>query len=56
MKSRRMVSGRYPEHVNGKRIPMQITRSSLETQKGPANWFCGDVYIAPCRAGRGRSA
>jgi quercetin dioxygenase-like cupin family protein len=24
---------------------MQITRSSLETQKGPAEWFTGDVYI-----------
>ena len=24
---------------------MQITRSSLETQKGPADWFSGDVYI-----------
>ena len=24
---------------------MQITRSSAETQKGPADWFTGDVYI-----------
>jgi quercetin dioxygenase-like cupin family protein len=24
---------------------MQITRSSIETQKGPAEWFTGDVYI-----------
>ena len=24
---------------------MQITRSSIETQKGPADWFTGDVYI-----------
>jgi hypothetical protein len=24
---------------------MQITPSSLETQKGPADWFTGDVYI-----------
>jgi quercetin dioxygenase-like cupin family protein len=24
---------------------MQITRSELETQKGPAEWFTGDVYI-----------
>ncbi len=23
---------------------MQITRSSLDTQKGPADWFNGDVY------------
>lgn len=24
---------------------MQITRSSLETTPGPADWFTGDVYI-----------
>jgi quercetin dioxygenase-like cupin family protein len=24
---------------------MQITRSSIETAKGPAEWFTGDVYI-----------
>src|SRR3954449_7424236 len=24
---------------------MQITRSSVHTQKGPADWFTGDVYI-----------
>jgi quercetin dioxygenase-like cupin family protein len=24
---------------------MQITRSNTETQKGPADWFTGDVYI-----------
>ena len=24
---------------------MQIARSSIETQKGPADWFTGDVYI-----------
>ena len=24
---------------------MQITRSSSETAKGPADWFTGDVYI-----------
>jgi quercetin dioxygenase-like cupin family protein len=24
---------------------MQITRSDNETQKGPADWFTGDVYI-----------
>lgn len=36
---------------------MQITRSSLQTGKGPADWFTGDVYIdnvaapaAPARA------
>jgi quercetin dioxygenase-like cupin family protein len=36
---------------------MQITRNSLDTNKGPADWFTGDVYIdvvaapeAPARA------
>ena len=24
---------------------MQITRSSIDTQKGPSDWFTGDVYI-----------
>ena len=24
---------------------MQITRSSIDTQKGPAEWFTGDVYL-----------
>ena len=24
---------------------MQITRSSIDTRKGPADWFTGDVYI-----------
>ena len=24
---------------------MQITRSSVDTAKGPADWFTGDVYI-----------
>lgn len=24
---------------------MQITRNSLETTKGPAGWFTGDVYV-----------
>jgi quercetin dioxygenase-like cupin family protein len=24
---------------------MQITRSSIETAKGPSDWFTGDVYI-----------
>jgi quercetin dioxygenase-like cupin family protein len=39
---------------------MQITRSSIETQKGPADWFTGDVYIdaaaapsEPARTGAG---
>lgn len=29
---------------------MQITRSSIETAKGPADWFTGDVYIDPIAA------
>ena len=24
---------------------MQITRSSIDTAKGPGGWFTGDVYI-----------
>jgi quercetin dioxygenase-like cupin family protein len=24
---------------------MQITRSSIDTMKGPAEWFTGDVYV-----------
>jgi len=24
---------------------MRITRSGIDTQKGPADWFTGDVYI-----------
>lgn len=24
---------------------MQVTRSSIETARGPADWFTGDVYI-----------
>jgi len=39
---------------------MQITRSSIDTQKGPANWFTGDVYIdavaAPAASARAASA
>src|ERR1041384_4040875 len=30
---------------------MQITRSSTDTQKGPADWFTGDVYIDAAAAG-----
>jgi quercetin dioxygenase-like cupin family protein len=29
---------------------VQITRSSSETVKGPADWFTGDVYIDPVAA------
>ena len=34
---------------------MQITRSSIETAKGPADWFTGDVYIDPIAAPAGSS-
>jgi quercetin dioxygenase-like cupin family protein len=34
---------------------MQMTRSSLETQKGPADWFTGDVYIDALAAPAGSS-
>ena len=30
---------------------MQITRSSIDTMKGPADWFTGDVYIDAIAAG-----
>jgi quercetin dioxygenase-like cupin family protein len=30
---------------------MQITRSSIDTIKGPADWFTGDVYIDAIAAG-----
>jgi quercetin dioxygenase-like cupin family protein len=29
---------------------MEVTRSSLETNRGPADWFTGDVYIDPIAA------
>jgi quercetin dioxygenase-like cupin family protein len=35
---------------------MQITRSTIETQKGPAAWFTGDVYIDAVAAPAGTSA
>ena len=34
---------------------MQITRSSLDTVKGPADWFTGDVYIDAVAAPAGSS-
>jgi hypothetical protein len=34
---------------------MQITRSSIDTQKGPAEWFTGDVYIDALAAPAGSS-
>jgi hypothetical protein len=34
---------------------MQITRSSIHTMKGPADWFTGDVYIDALAAPAGTS-
>ena len=34
---------------------MQITRSSIDTQKGPADWFTGDVYVDAVAAPAGTS-
>ena len=34
---------------------MQLTRNSIETQKGPADWFTGDVYIDAIAAPSGTS-
>ena len=34
---------------------MQITRSSTDTQKGPGDWFTGDVYIDAVAAPAGTS-
>ena len=35
---------------------MQITRSSIDTQKGPTDWFTGDVYLDAIAAPTGSSA
>jgi quercetin dioxygenase-like cupin family protein len=34
---------------------MQITRSSIDTQQGPVDWFTGDVYIDAVAAPAGSS-
>ena len=34
---------------------MEITRSTLDTQKGPSDWFTGDVYIDAVAAPAGSS-
>src|SRR4026207_1831857 len=34
---------------------MEITRSSVDTAKGPADWFTGDVYIDAVAAPAGTS-
>src|SRR6188768_2179016 len=40
-------------HDNGG--DMQITRSSIETMTGPAEWFTGSVYLDPVAAPGGAS-
>ena len=35
---------------------MQITRSTIDTQKGPADWFPGDVYLDAVAAPEATSA
>jgi quercetin dioxygenase-like cupin family protein len=34
---------------------LQITRSELDTTKGPADWFTGDVYVDTVVAAPARS-
>ena len=34
---------------------MQITRNSVETGRGPSDWFTGDVYIDPVATPSGAS-
>jgi NAD(P)-dependent dehydrogenase (short-subunit alcohol dehydrogenase family) len=34
-----------PPDPHRRATQMQVTRSSIDTQKGPADWFTGDVYI-----------
>jgi quercetin dioxygenase-like cupin family protein len=34
---------------------MEITRSSTDTARGPADWFTGDVYLDPVAAPTGQS-
>jgi quercetin dioxygenase-like cupin family protein len=48
---------RRPNRLNptGERALMQIIRSSIDTQKGPADWFTGDVYIDAVAAPAGTS-
>ena len=34
---------------------MEITRATLDTQKGPADWFTGDVWLDPVATPAGTS-
>jgi hypothetical protein len=47
-----------PDHASTRRRTgpgMQITRSSIDTAKGPADWFTGHAYIDPVAAPAGSS-
>src|SRR3954451_2735487 len=40
-----MIAPAYDRLPLDKDSTMQITRSGVDTQKGPADWFTGDVYL-----------
>ena len=42
--TRRAIPRPTPPRTSRRNL-MQITRSSIDTAKGPADWFTGDVYI-----------
>jgi short subunit dehydrogenase len=44
-----------PPEPDSRSAVMKITRSSLDTQKGPADWFTGDAYIDAVAAPAGSS-
>src|SRR5207237_6249414 len=46
---------RHAHHPTRRLRTMQITRSGIDTQKGPADWFTGDVYIDAVAAPAGTS-
>src|SRR5262249_6868900 len=55
-RSRASRPGSSGRSAIGATLPlMQITRSSIDTQKGPADWFTGDVYIDAVAAPAGSS-
>jgi len=51
----RRACARVSSRPNRETSTMEITRSSIETQKGPADWFTGDVYIDAVAAPAGTS-
>jgi hypothetical protein len=50
-----VVDGGQTAELNPAANQMQISRSSIDTQKGPADWFTGDVYIDAVAAPAGTS-